>query len=217
MKHIFVDMDGTICESRQIISKKMKKLLLTLDEPFVVISGAQISRIETQMDGVPCIKMGQNGNDAPDWKNKLSNKDIREILNHIGKIYPYFPEDCIQNRGCQISLSFIGHSAGIEDKKKFDPRRKKRHEILKKIAFRSKTLLCRVAGTTCFDYNKKGNLKGDNLTRYMKLHKLDPKDCIYFGDNFTKGGNDESVLGIMKCVKVKDSKDFYTKFNKIRN
>ena len=207
----FFDMDGCLTESRQIISVEMKNRLLALNEPFVVVSGAQVSRIETQMDGVPCIKMGQNGNDAPDWKNKLSKKDVREIMNHIGKIYPYFPEDCVQNRGCQISLSFIGHSADIKDKKKFDPRKRLRYSILKKIPFRSKNLVARVAGTTCIDYNKKGNLKGDNLKRYMKLHNINPKDCVYYGDNFSKGGNDESVKGLMKCVRVDGPKDLYKK------
>lgn len=207
----FFDLDGCITESRQIISSEMKEKLLSLKEPFVVVSGAQVSRIDTQMDGVSCIKMGQNGNDAPDWQNKLTKKETQEIFNHIHKIYPYFPDDCIQNRGCQMSLSFIGHSADIKDKKKFDPRKKLRYDILKKIPFKSKNLIVRVAGTTCFDYNRKGNLKGDNLKRYMKLHKLNPKDCTYYGDNFTKGGNDESVLGVMKCVKVKGPQDLWKK------
>lgn len=203
----FFDLDNCITESRQIISQEMKKKLLSLSEIFVVISGGEVKRIEKQMDGVPCIKMGQNGNDTPDWQNKLNKKEIAEILTHIGKIYPYFPDDCVQNRGCQISLSFIGHHAPVEKKKKFDPHKKLRFDVLKKIPFRSKTLVARVAGTTCIDYNKKGHLKGDNLKRYMKLYKLNPKDCIYFGDNFSKGGNDESVLGVMKCVKVKDPQD----------
>ena len=209
------DLDGTITESRQIISPQMKKRLLDLKEPFVVISGAEVKRIEKQMDGVPCIKMGQNGNDTPFWQNKLSKKDIREILNHIGKIYPYFPDDCIQNRGCQISLSFIGHSSDIQKKNKFDPRKQLRYKILKQVPFKSKNLLARVAGTTCIDYNKKNNLKGDNLRRYMKLHKINPKDCVYFGDNFSKGGNDESVKGVMKCIPVKNPSDLLKKLEKL--
>jgi HAD superfamily hydrolase (TIGR01484 family) len=206
----FFDLDNTICESRQKISPEMKSKLSEL-EPFIVISGASKQRIEYQMDGLPCILMGQNGNDAPDWQNKLSQRDVKEIFNHIHKIYPYFPDDCIQNRGCQMSLSFIGHSADIKDKKKFDPRKRLRYKVLKQIPFRSKTLTCRVAGTTCFDYNKKGHLKGDNITRYIKYHKLNPKDCVYYGDNFTKGGNDESVLGVIKCIRVKNPDDLLKK------
>lgn len=206
----FFDLDGTICESRQVISPKMKKKMLSLGE-FVVVSGAEKSRIEKQMDGVPCIKMAQNGNETPDWQNTLTKKELKEIFAHIQKIPINFNDDCIHDRGCQVSLSFTGHNADIEWKKKFDPKKKYRNHILRKYPFKSKTLLVRVAGTTCLDYNRKGNLKGDNLKRYMKLHGLKKKDCIYYGDNFTKGGNDESVLGVMKCVRVKSPDDLYKK------
>lgn len=211
----FFDLDNTTCESRQIISKKMKEKLLSLKEPFVVISGAEKSRIKYQMDGVPCIIMAQNGNDAPDWQNLLTNREEKEILEHIRKVVKYskikMDDKYVHHRGCQISLSITGHDADIEIKKKFDPNKKYRNSVLKYIPFESKTLIVRVAGTTCFDYNKKGNLKGDNLTRYMKLHNLKNKDCVYYGDNFDKGGNDESVIGVMKCVEIKNPKDLLKK------
>ena len=217
---IFLDLDNTICESRQIISPKMKKKLLTLKEPFVVISGTEKSRIIKQMDGVPCIVMGQNGNDAPNWQNKLTKKESNEILKHLKVLEKYIgwsilDEETVHHRGCQISFSFTGHNADIKWKKKFDPKKKYRNYILKQVPFKSKNLIVKVAGTTCFDYNRKDCLKGNNLKRYMKLHKLNKKDCIYFGDAFGKGENDESVKGVMRCVKVKDPQDLLTKLKKI--
>ena len=214
-KHLFMDLDGCITESRQIISKEMKAKLLSLPEPFVVISGAEIFRIDKQMDGVPCVKMGQNGNHTLDWYNELTNEEIMEIYKHLEKVskFCHIPIDAetTHNRGCQISLSFTGHDADIKWKVKFDPEKKYRNHVLKNVPFKSKTLVVRIAGTTCFDYNRKHSLKGDNLKRYMKLHKLKKKDCIYYGDNFTKGGNDESVLGVMKCVRVKNPDDLLKK------
>ena len=118
-------------------------------------------------------------------------------------------KETTHHRGCQISFSFTGHDADIKWKQKFDPEKKYRNHILKNVPFKSKTLVVRVAGTTCLDYNRKNNLKGDNLKRYMKLHNLNPKDCVYYGDNFTKGGNDESVLGVMKCVRVRNPEHLY--------
>lgn len=209
-KHIIADLDGTLCESRQIISKQMKKKLLSL-EPIVVISGAEKERIQLQMDGTPCIIMAQNGNDAPDWQNKLTKKEVKEILNHIASLPMDFTEDCIQNRGCQVSLSFTGHNADISWKKKFDPNKKFRQFVLKQFPFKSKTLVVSIAGTTCLDYNRRGNSKGDNLKRYMKLHGLKKKDCVYYGDNLDKGGNDESVIGIMPTVAVKNPADLLSK------
>lgn len=203
----FFDLDGTICESRQVISPKMKEKMLTLGG-FVVISGAEMERIKKQMDGVPCIKMGQSGNETADWYNKLTDKEIIEIHKHLEKVSKYtnvpINTETTQNRGCQISFSFTGHNADINLKQVYDPEKTYRSIVLAKFPFKSKTLQVKIAGTTCFDYNRKGNLKGDNLKRYMKLHRLKKEDCIYYGDNFTKGGNDESVLGVMRCVEVRN-------------
>ena len=136
-------------------------------------------------------------------------------MKHLIKVsrFCFVPIDkeTTQNRGCQISFSFTGHNADVKWKAKFDPLKKYRNYVLKNVPFKSKTLTVRVAGTTCFDYNKKHSLKGDNLKRYMKLHKLNPKKCVYYGDNFTKGGNDESVLGVMQCIKVKNPNDLLKK------
>ena len=214
----FFDLDGTITESRQIISKEMKKKLKSLKEPFVVVSGAEIPRIKKQMNGVKCLMMGQNGNDAPDWRNKLEAQELVAIYDHLQKVadFCHVPIDgeTTHNRGCQVSFSFTGHNANVVWKSKFDPLKKYRNHVLKNVPFKSKTLVVRVAGTTCFDYNRYDGLKGDNLKRYMKLHGLKKKDCVYYGDNFTKGGNDESVKGVMKCVVVKNPKDLLSKLCK---
>ena len=210
---IFFDMDDTICESRQIISPKMKKKLLSLKEPFVVATGAEKKRLIKQMDGVPCIMLAQNGNDAPDWKNTLTENEKVEVINHLHKVAKFtgcpIDKQTLHDRGCQMSYSFTGHDADIKWKRKFDPKKEYRENVLKNVPFKSKTMLVRVAGTTCFDYNKKGNLKGDNIKRYIKLHRLDKNDCIFYGDNFDKGGNDESVLKVMPCVKVSGPDELY--------
>jgi HAD superfamily hydrolase (TIGR01484 family) len=205
-----MDMDGTITESRQTISPKMKRKLKSLKQPIIVVSGAEKQRILKQMDGVPCVMMAQNGNDAPNWQNTLTKEEKYEIHEHLSNFTDML-EDYVHDRGCQISFSWTGHHAPTKVKQDFDPDKKFRNKMLKKYPFKSQTLVVRVAGTTCFDYNKKGNLKGDNLKRYMKLHNLDPKECVYYGDNFDKGGNDESVLGVMRCVKVKSPDDLYKK------
>jgi len=214
-KHLFFDLDGTITESRQVISPKMKEKLLSFKEPFVVATGAEKARLIKQMDGVPCIMLAQNGNDAPDWKNTLTENEKFQVWQHLEKVSKFtgvpIDKETVHDRGCQISLSFTGHNADVKWKKKFDPEKKYREDVLKNVPFKSKTMLVRVAGTTCFDYNKKGNLKGDNLKRYMRLHRLKKNDCIFYGDNFDKGGNDESVLKVMPCVKVSGPTDLWKK------
>ena len=211
----FFDLDNTITESKQIISKEMKEKLLSLGETFIVISGASKEQIEKQMDGIPCVVMGQSGNDAPDWMNKLTDKEVKTIWDHLRKVSEFclvpLDGETVEHRGCQISLSFTGHNAPSEWKKKFDPSKEFRKHVLENVPFRVKGLNVRIAGTTCLDYNRKGCLKGNNLKRYMRLHRLKKKDCIYYGDNLQKGGNDESVIGVMQTVAVKNPNDLMKK------
>jgi len=203
----FFDLDNTICESRQVISKKMKDKLASLGD-FVVISGAEMKRIEEQMDGVYCIKMAQNGNHTSQWRNKLTDKEINKIWAHLEKVSKFtnIPIDkhTYQNRGCQVSFSFTGHDANQHTKNKFDPNKVFRRLVLENVPFKAKGLQVSIAGSTCLDYNRKGCSKGDNLKRYMELKRLKKEDCVYYGDNLQKGGNDESVLGVMRCVAVKN-------------
>ena len=199
-KHIFADMDGTITESKQKISKEMKDVLTKLDN-VVVISGASREQMEFQLDGLTCSIMAQSGNDTYLWKNILTEDETIEIHKHASQV-SVLKKDMLDHRGCQISLSFVGHNAPLRFKMVLDPTRKIRKEILKKYPFKSKTLTCRIAGTTCFDYTRKDGTKGKNIARWIKEHKLKKKDCIYFGDALFKGGNDETVKGVIHSVQV---------------
>lgn len=208
---IFADLDGTICESRQKISKEMKKALSSLNP--IVISGASREQMEYQLDGLKCTILAQSGNDTPLWQNKLTEEEITEIYQHICKLQTV-KFDMIENRGCQIAFSLIGHHALKDKKANFDPNRKIRKFLLDREPFKSKTLLCKIAGTTCFDYTRKNGTKGKNIARWIKENKLNKKDCIYFGDALFKGGNDESVIGVIKCVDVVSPQDLLKKIKK---
>lgn len=213
MKTLFFDMDGTICESRQKIAPWMKKKLKNLNVPLVIVSGAEQKRMKKQLDGLKCELMAQNGNHSDYWFNALTEAEDKEIMEHLERVSYLtklpLTQEYVHNRGCQISFSFTGHNAKLKDKKRFDPSKDYRNTILTLIPFKSKTLEVRVAGTTCFDYNRKNSLKGDNIKKYLKIKNLKPEECVYYGDNFDKGGNDESVLGIMRCVKVTGPNDLY--------
>lgn len=203
------DLDGTICESRQVISPEMKEKLSGVGK-FIVISGAERPRIERQLDGLPCIIMAQSGNDTDLWKNKLTLEEKMEVFEHINKLDTEWSLKT-EDRGCQISYSFIGHAAPMEQKKQFDHTGIIRRRVLKRTPFNSKTLTCSIAGTTCIDYTRKDCTKGKNIERWIKKNKLNKKDCIYYGDKLFKGGNDESVMGIIKTVSVKNPKDLLSK------
>lgn len=195
MKQIkFFDMDGTVTESRQLVSDKMRDTLNELSRLPVIISGAEKSRMLKQLYGVKAILMPQNGNET-----HLTEQQKETILDWIGQV----ELDMIDDRGCQISLSMVGHSADLELKKDYDPDGSKRRAIIADKGTRvldDNGIQVKIAGTTCLDFFV--HTKGQNITKLLKKMGWDAEDCIYYGDALYEGGNDESVIGIMETVQV---------------
>ncbi len=212
-RHIFADMDGTITESRQHISFEMLDFLNDIEEDLIVISGANIDRMNEQLCTLDCIKMPQSGASCEFWKYELTPEEETEVMAHIWKITkdpdfkPILAHDTIHNRGSQISLSFLGHTAPIHDKEVFDPSGKLRNQFLKKYPFISQTMEVHVAGSTCLDYTNKNYTKGKNVERLIKHFKWEPLECIYLGDALYENGNDATVKGIIDTVSVTDPHD----------
>lgn len=176
----------------------------------VIVSGGTKERILSQIDGLKCDILAQSGNEAPGWYNKLSPSEVKEIYKHIESLKEYWEPynehvQLIQNRDCQISLSLMGHDAPTDAKKRFDPDRIFRRWLLTAIPFKSKKLRCAIGGSTCLDYTK--GSKGDNIARYIKEKGLNPDDCVYYGDSLFSGGNDESVIGVIPVIAVKNPEE----------
>ncbi len=181
----------------------------------VVIGGLDRERLEYQLDGLKCTILAQSGNDTPLWQNKLDREETIEIIRHLDLFVPTRTgKELVEIRGSQVSYSILGHKADVSYKKTFDPKQKIRQAILKQHPFKSKTLKVTIAGTTCLDYTRKNGDKGHNIARWIKENKLNKKNCIYFGDALFKGGNDESVKGVIRCVSVKNPTDFMNKLKK---
>jgi len=219
MKHFIFDLDGTITESRQEMKPETFKALCSLEcETVSVISGASTEQIKKQLGKFqPKFILAQSGNDTKFWKNELTKDEIVEIMNHIDMINASYPEyfltvkDLIQNRGSQLAFSFIGHNTNIEDKKAFDQQGNFRRTVLDTVPFNSNSLEVRVAGTTCLDYTKKDGTKGKNIEKLIKELNWNKEDCIYFGDALEPGQNDETVIGVIETVKVKNPEDLIEK------
>ena len=212
-QHLFFDMDGTLTESRQHISFEMLDFLNDIEEDVVVISGANIDRMKDQLCTLDCIMMSQSGSVCKYWNYELTPQEEEEIMAHIWKIKadpnfkPVLKDDIIHNRGAQISLSFIGHTAPVPIKSEFDPSGSLRRKFLEKYPFKSDTIEVHIAGTTCLDYTNKNYTKGKNIERFIQKKKWDPRECIYFGDALYEGGNDETVKGVIDTIPVTDPYD----------
>ena len=219
MKHFIFDLDGTITESRQTIKPETFKALCSLEcEDVSVISGASKEQMKKQLGTFkPRYILAQSGNDNKFWKNELTQEQKTEINKHIASIKEAYPEyflnetDLLQDRGSQVALSFIGHNANIQDKKAFDQQGDFRREVLNNIPFNSEDLEVRVAGTTCLDYTIKDGTKGKNIEKLIRALNWNKDECIYFGDALAPGKNDETVVGIIQTVEVKDPEDLIEK------
>ncbi len=215
--HLFFDLDNTVTRSRTKISPELKEMLTTTPHTVTIVSGAICSQIGFQVDGIPCYKLGQNGNQAltPDdailWEERLSKHDEEVVHAHIHSIPRDWEvkdeNDLVQDRGCQISYSLLGHNEDIATKETFDPHGEKRSALLAAYPFVSDELDVRIGGTTCFDYTAKGRHKGFYVARLIEQLGWDKTECIYFGDMLFPGGNDESVIGVIKTQSVDNPED----------
>ena len=220
-KHIFFDLDNTLTRSRSPITPNMAKLLRALSKhhDVLVVSGADAKQIATQLGQSVRGKywsMGQNGNACITptgetlWERKMDWLQKYEVFAYAHKLFSakLFPHkdklDLLQDRGCQLSYSFIGHHADVANKEKFDPDHKKRLMVLKKFPFKSKTVEVKIAGTTCFDFFIKGKHKGANIAELCTTMKWKKSECLYVGDALFKNGNDESVIGVIPTKAVRD-------------
>lgn len=190
----------------------------------VVVTGGQLSQIEKQ---IPEILHGryhtlsQSGNHAVSkdgtllWKETFAEGQRRAILDFIRIVHDEHrlpvkdEDDLVEDRGSQISYSLIGHHEAIEKKEAFDPDASKRLAILKKHRADVERLLAagadvRTGGTTTFDFTLKGRHKGFNIARFIVKMGWKKEDCIYVGDALFKGGNDETVIGVIPTRAVKD-------------
>jgi len=227
--HLFFDMDGTVTPSRSKIDPKMKELLANVPATVAVISGSHNDQMDFQVDGLPLIRMGQNGNHVihPElgelWNEPLTQEQKNEIMEHAQKILNVctheVPDknDLLEDRGAQISLSLYGHHADPAAKKAFDGDFKKRKALMEQFPFESEHVEAKLGGSTCIDYFRKGKNKGFNIDRLIAYMEWDKDNCIFFGDALFPGGNDETVIGIIDTIAVTDPEDTYQKLSEMFN
>ncbi len=214
LNYIFFDLDNTLTRSKSLISDEMKDALNALVEKkeVVVVSGATTAQILKQVSddfNGRLWTLAQNGNFALNkngaslWANIIENKE--EVRNHVFKMQSLLDDvndDMIQDRGCQISLSCVGHNADISVKEKFDQDFSRRVGMLEIYPFVSEKFEVRIGGTTCFDYTIKGMNKGTNVARLAKMQGWNIEECLYIGDALMEGGNDETVIGVCNTHQV---------------
>lgn len=227
-KHLFFDLDKTIAPARQPILDDMFNLLASFDADIVIVSGQEVEKIKWQSNGLPAIRLGQNGNHATEadgeelWNIPLEDHHRKEILDHIDQLFAIIDHDInhewipVEDRGSQITFSPIGNVAPVEVKMSYDPDREKRNRMLELVPFVSDELIVKIGGSTSLDYIHKDRHKGTNVQKLIDHKGWDKESCVYYGDGLFPGGNDEAVIGVIETVPVRDHLDTYEKLRLIQ-
>lgn len=231
-KHLFFDVDNTITRSKSPILPEHEALLVELSRRYdmVIVSGSKQTdiwgRFTPAAEGT-FYTLAQNGNYAFDknkeelWKRLLSDEQKQAIYAFIEKMHAHThppvsdEHDLIEDRGCQIAFSFIGHHEKIEIKEQFDPTTAVRAGILSDLRDDVQQLSdvygveMTIGGTTNIDIYLKGKHKGFNAKALCELKGWNVDDALYFGDLLMPGGNDYTVVGVLPTQPVKDYKETY--------
>lgn len=230
-KHLFFDMDGTISLARSKITPEMKATLqafIDVGIDIVVVSGSHNQQMHYQTEGLPVVKMGQNGNhtvhpiEGELWCDVMTQQQKDKITAHTEAIWAQcthtVPDeaDLFEDRGSQISFSLYGHNADVQEKKAFDGDFKKRKALLEKVPYYCDETEVKIGGSTTFDYIKKGKNKGYNVAKIIEHFNWNKDDCLFFGDALFPGGNDETVVGVIETVEVVDEHDCLEKLKALQ-
>jgi len=230
-KHFFFDLDNTLTRSKSHIEQAHMKILVRLTDraDVVVVSGHDEDSIHRHL-GPELIGryyiLSQNGNHAEDptgrilWERKLTPEQVAATHAFIAKVRERFPfavqdpDDLIEDRGCEVAFSLIGHHEDIRKKEAFDHDGSRRKKILDQMReevaqLADRNIEVRIGGTTVLDFMEKGKNKGFNVRAFMEHMHWRDEDAVYVGDALFAGGNDETVIGVIPTKAVKNYKETF--------
>ena len=219
-KVIACDMDGTLTESKALLSAEMAEVLCQLlNRYFVaVVSGGAYHQFQKQfltqlkcaedvlkklflfpVNGSTCYKY-ENSAWVQVYNEPLSEEERKEIISALNDAIKETGIDLsgaygeiIEDRGSQVTFSGKGQDAPIALKKTWDPDRTKRQAIVDIIKKRIPQFEIRVNATSSIDINKNGIDKAYAIEKIKEILNVTDDDIVFIGDALYKGGNDSAV------------------------
>ena len=237
LKHVFFDLDGTLTRSHSLIQPAHVPLLQRLgkQKDVIVVTGGTYPDIRRQLtpalDG-QYFSLAQSGGHALDkngdeiWRVEITKEQTNPILLLIEKMKRGFnikvrdENDCVEQRGSQVSYSVLGYHEDVNKKYAFDPTFEKRKEMLSRFPeelarLRSLGIEAAVGGTTTFNFTLIGQDKGSNVQRLTEREVWNKSECLYVGDALNPGENDYAVVGIIDTKAVKDENETFAWIEKL--
>jgi glycogen phosphorylase len=217
-KLVAFDMDGTIADSKQPITKEMAELLhkLSLVSKVAIISGGSFTRFEDQVlrslkPSPNIILLPAEGSERfeyvhkkwtmtdknpfpPELKEKVTSLLQKIIADPKYEGPPYPVGEYVEDRDTEIAFSGLGQNAPLSEKEKWDPDKTRRLKIKEVIEKEIPEVVAAVAGTTSIDILPRGFDKAKGLSLFLEKSGLKPEDMVFVGDAIIPGGNDYSVF-----------------------
>lgn len=222
-KVIAFDLDDTLAVSKSAISDRMGELLVELLESHEVciISGGKyeqflnqvINRIEadsrqlSRLHLMPtCGTRYYRFEDiSKEWQlqyaedlSEAEKKKIISVTEKTAKDAGLWPEnpygEVIEDRNSQISISFLGQKAPVEEKEEWSERHSEdRLKVRSLIAEQLPDFEVRAGGTTTIDITRLGIDKAYGMEKLMSALGIGKDDILFVGDKLDEGGNDYPV------------------------
>jgi phosphomannomutase len=240
-KALIADVDDTICPSTKPVHPEMALeigRLVRAGHVFAFISGSTLDQISAQLSPFLDVEhhlLGVSGSHyavvrivdghpvrTEVWRKEFDPATKQRILAAFrGLIARHSiqsqttPEDQLQDRGSQVTLSAIGRGANDAAKRAYDPdgalRRAWVVELEKELG---PELNIRLGGTTSVDITPAGVDKEWGIRHFLEHMRLQPADAVYFGDNLQEGGNDFPATHVVDVIAVKNPDDTLLKLAK---
>lgn len=230
------DLDGTLAESKQPITREMAERLTKLLAltRIAVISGGALPQFLSQI----VAQLPENANlsnlyliptsgaalyelHLGEWKKiyeeRLTEDEtwtidsaMREAIIETGVINLSVPsyDERIEHRGSQVTLSALGQKAPVDLKVAWDPDHSKREALRAAIAKRLPRFQVKIGGKTSVDVTKMGIDKAYGVRKLCERLHLDESTALYVGDELGPNGNDEAVFKTnIQTRPVRDTED----------
>lgn len=220
LRALVFDLDGTLAESKSSMTKVMGNALSVLMKkiPIAIISGGSFPQFEKQLlpffppstsfqrlslfptSGSSCY-LFENGVWRTHYNHTLSNEERTRILSAFDEALQETaflkPEKIwgsqIEDRGSQITFSALGQDAPVEEKRRFDPDRRKRSPLQVSLQKRLPGFSVRVNAHSSIDITREGIDKAYGVKRFSEILAVPVSEMLYVGDALFPGGNDEIV------------------------
>lgn len=223
IKLVAFDLDGTLTQHKTPLDGKNRAVLEALAKKYsLVMAGAgQCRRIFNQMGQFPIDIIGNYGlqycrYDAKsgdlvterDLTLPCDRESVEARVTYLREKYGFtsFAGESVEFHpsGC-VTFAILGTKAKQEDKLAFDPDRSRRRAIYNEVCELFPEYVVFVGGSSSFDMAPKPYNKYYALDLYCKEKGFAHNEVVFVGDDYGRGGNDESVyLSDFGFIKVDD-------------